>query len=52
MVSGVDPVVGGEPVVGSKKEAKKIVFRKGATTCHMDRVTGTQFGVAFCGSSK
>ena len=44
--SGVDPAVGGR-----RKKAKDIKFAKRKNVCLMQRVTGTQFGVSFCGST-
>ena len=43
--SGVDPAVGGR-----RKKAKEIKFAKRKNVC-LERVTGTQFGVSFCGST-
>ena len=44
--SGVDPAVGGR-----RKKAKDIKFAKRKNVCLMQRVTSTQFGVSFCGST-
>ena len=44
--SGVDPAVGGR-----MRKAKEIKFAKRKNVCLMERVTGTQFGVSFCGST-
>ena len=46
-VTGVDPVVGVNPVPGSKRKSKAIVFGK-EDFCTIKRVPGTQFGESFC----
>ena len=46
-VTGVDPVVGVNPVPGNKRKSKAIVFGK-EDFCTIKRVPGTQFGESFC----
>jgi hypothetical protein len=49
-VTGVDPVVGVNPVAGSRRKPKAIVFGT-EDFCMMTRVPGTQFGDSFCNKS-
>ena len=46
-VTGVDPVVGVNPVPGSKRKSKAIVLGKD-DFCTIKRVPGTQFGESSC----
>ena len=46
-VTGVYPVIRVNPVPGSKKKPKAIVFGK-EDCCMIKRVPGTQFGDSFC----
>ena len=47
MVTGVDPVIGVDPVPGRKRKPRAIVFSKN-DFCMIKRVPGTQLGDFFC----
>lgn len=53
MVTGVDPRAGVDPTTEppQKTAATKIVFGERLNVCWMNRVSGTQFGSSFSGST-
>ena len=51
MDTGVDPAGVDARAGGLRKKKKEIKFASRSSSCLMERVTGTQFGDSFCGST-